>query len=170
MSILPYISIIISFGVFIAFLASMIAISGIPESFSDFYYRLEQKRKGAGWIFTITCWVIALSMLPSWVACSGENIQFLAFLAAVGLCFVGGAPQFKDIGLARIVHFSGAITWATATVLWLIFSSTWWCLLAAPLFAIIALFNKKRWLFWLEMAVPIPIYSALLLTIYLLSL
>jgi len=154
---------IISTAAFAAYITTMIALFGIPESISETYYLLEHRcGKNNGWIFTIFCWIVVFTLLPFWLEYSHENTQFLAFLSGAGLLFVGTAPQFKDVGLSRTVHFAAAFVCAAASISWLCFTNMWTYPLITLLIAcFISILNRTKWLFWIELAAFAATYLAL---------
>ena len=137
---------------FALYIALSIHWFGIPESISDTYYRLESRKEGSGWVFTIWTWVILFTLIPVWMDVSTENTQFLVFLSCAGLGFVGAAPQFKVANHSK-VHFAGAGICALSAVLWAVFSGLWFIpLITLPASLCFVYRWKKQWLFWLEMA------------------
>jgi hypothetical protein len=74
--------IISSLLLFVAYMAyALRAIKDIPWSISDTYYQLE-KRGRKKWPFQLAMIVPAMLLLPAWLECSDENLQFLAFLSS----------------------------------------------------------------------------------------
>ena len=54
--------IFISLGTFVAFVTAVTALFGIPGSLSDSFYLLEIRKRGLGYVFTLWCWVVALTV------------------------------------------------------------------------------------------------------------
>ena len=157
MSVLPY----ISFATFIAYILWICVAFGVPESISETYYILERRRKGRGLIFTIWCWIVALLLLPYWLEISSENTQFLAFFAALGLCFVGAAPRFRSYGMERTTHFIGAVMSGACSLMLLLWAGAGiYPLATLSAFAIPIFINRENWLFWLEMGAFTPVFLA----------
>jgi 4-amino-4-deoxy-L-arabinose transferase-like glycosyltransferase len=155
-----------SIVLFTVYIAWMVLKYGIPDSISETFYILEERKKGLGWIFTTWCWAVSFTLFPYWVEISSENTQFLPFFAAFGLCLVGVAPQFKEEGTVRKLHFIGASASGVCSILALCLSGLWiYPLFAAPITAYFIYTNKREWLFWIEMGAFISTYSALILNI-----
>lgn len=100
-------------------------------------------------------------LVPVWLELSSESVQFLSFLACGGLMFVGTAPLFKE-EFQRKVHFGGTIVAGLGTTLWLLFSGMWYIPSAFFFVSGIVMLFKKKWLFWLEMALFASAYTGLL--------
>ena len=153
---LAYISLII----FIVYVSSMIVMFGIPASISDTYYLLERKRRGLGWLFTAFSWSVAFTLLPAWLDVTPLAYQFLPFLAAAGLAFVGAAPQFK-LSLTGPVHYVGAAVCCLSAGAWVALSGAWWTLPAAyAAFLAVASLNHN-WMFWIEIAAFVSLFLSL---------
>lgn len=153
---------VVSLVIFLAYLVGMYIYFGIPASLSDTYYKLEKRRKGAGWFFTAMCWGISFPLLPYLLDVTPAGYQFTAFLACAGLMFVGAAPQFK-LSLTGPVHYVSAALCCAAAVLWCILSRYWFIPLGAFLiFGWVALRYGKP-MFWIEMAA----FTSMYLTIFL---
>lgn len=133
--------IIISFIIFLAYVSGMILYFGVPASISDTYYKLENRHKGAGWLFTAFCWGLAGTLLPAWIDMTPESYQFTCFLSAAGLMFVGAAPQFK-LSLTGSVHYGSAAVCVIFSQLW-VGLTCWWVLipiwLAFILYTVVAM-------------------------------
>lgn len=150
----------ISFIIFIAYVSSMIVMFGIPASISDTYYLLERKRRGLGWLFTAFSWGVAFTLLPAWLDMTPQAYQFLPFLAAAGLAFVGAAPQFK-LSLTGPVHYVGAAACCLSAGAWVALSGAWWTLPAAyAVFLGVASFDHK-WMFWIEIAAFVSVFLSI---------
>ena len=101
------------FFIFLYTIVMIVKTKQIPSSISETYYM------GGGVWFTITLF-ISMFLLGSGLfeLSEGSNWQFLSFITAAGMGFVGAAPQFHDI--EKTMHYSGAITLITGSQLWLI--------------------------------------------------
>jgi hypothetical protein len=172
----------ISAALFVAYIITMCAMFGVPPSISDTYYLLEalpvshRRRRcesigdfyrtignNYGLIFILWCWYIAITLLTYWLENSGGNSQFLTFLSAAGLFFVGGAAHFRASKIAKAVHTWGAITCAGMALLWLCIAGLWiWPCVLLIIGSIIAVLDRRNWLFWLEVAGFLSIYVTLL--------
>ena len=82
------ISFIIMNVAFWAYVIPMCIKYGIPPSISDSYYKLRRNLQG---LFTLSMWGVAIPAIILGVEQSG-----LAFLAGVGIAFVGASPAFKS--------------------------------------------------------------------------
>ncbi len=136
-------------------------IKSVPWSISDTYYQLEKRGKKK-WLFQLAMIVPAMLLLPAWLECSDENIQFLAFLACGGLMFVGAAPCFK-LELDGKVHYAATAICGTSAVLWTCFSGMWYIPLIAMLIAAGLGLKYRKWMFWIECAALVSTYIAVIL-------
>lgn len=153
---------VVSLVIFLAYMIGMYVHFGIPASLSDTYYKLENRRKGAGWLFTAMCWGVALPLLPYLLDVTPAGYQFTAFLACAGLMFVGAAPQFK-LSLTGPVHYVSAAVCCSSAILWCILSGYWFIPFNAFLiYGWVALRYGKP-MFWIEMAA----FTSMYLTIFL---
>lgn len=135
------ISVLIAFLISVVYIGLVVWTFGVPPSISDSYYLWEKKKKGLGTLFTFWCWGTGFSILPGWLDMTGESWQFLCFLAAAGLCFVGAAPLFKPKkSTERKVHFGGTIVCVIGTQLWVLIHNPWWLLL----WVLFATFMSKK--------------------------
>jgi len=87
--------------VFVGYVAFIWIKYGIQPSISESYYKLP---KSINWLFTLFCWGFAIPALIIGVQLTDN---FLMFLAASGICFVGAAAAFKQT-LTKNVHMIGA--------------------------------------------------------------
>lgn len=148
---------VVSLVIFLAYMIGMYVHFGIPASLSDTYYKLENRRKGAGWLFTAMCWGVALPLLPYLLDVTPAGYQFTAFLACAGLMFVGAAPQFK-LSLTGPVHYVSAAVCCSSAILWCILSGYWFIPFNAFLiYGWVALRYGKP-MFWIEMAAFTSMY------------
>jgi hypothetical protein len=142
---------------------------GVPISVSNTYYILEKKRKGLGWIFTLVMTIIAFTAIaPMLEVSEGKDFQFLGFLCAVGLAFVGVSPQTKLGGMEKTVHYVSAIISIVSAILYTILFENYGGLILLMLFGIgriiidIILNNHKNVLFWIEIVAFGLLYHTLL--------
>ena len=91
----------IMLSVFVTYVGFIWIRYGIQPSISESYYKLPQSLK---WMFTIFCWGFAV---PAAIIGVTLTNNFLMFLAAAGICFVGAAAEFKQ-SLTKNVHMIGA--------------------------------------------------------------
>lgn len=138
---------VVSVSTLMVYLTYFIGENGIPPSLSGSFYL------GMGYSFTIMCFIVSISTaIGLFELTTGKWYQFFVFLAAIGLGFVGAAPMFKDKGMERTVHITGAILCGVFSQAVVILSGYW--ILPAVLFPVtilIILKNGNR-VFWFEMA------------------
>lgn len=160
---------LVSLILFIAYLAVFFVVfRQIPTSLSDSYYHYEGLCKGAGIAFVIAMFLVAISLAPAlFIASEGHPLQFLGFFTAAGLCFVGAAPKFREVGMESIIHPIAAFVCATGCVLWIVFiAQMWWTLIITlAIFSLLAITTKtlRCYLFWLEMVAFFSIFWTLLM-------
>lgn len=119
--------IIISLIIFLVYMTGMYLYFGIPHSISDTYYKLENRKKGAGWLFSAMCVSVGGLLLPALLDMTPDSYQFTAFLACAGLIFVGAVPQFK-LPLTNTVHYGSAAVCCIFSQIW-VGLTCWWLLL-----------------------------------------
>jgi hypothetical protein len=160
------------FGIsfFVLYISSICIIYGIPKSISDSFYLLEKGYKDIKWnmsyAFTIFCYVICFSIMPVWLEHTPKILQFIPFIAASALAFVGTAPYFKTIN--KKIHFISAIICMIFAILWiyLVAIKYWYVPLnIALMFLILYLLNRKSWMFYLEMWAFMSLFTSLILYI-----
>lgn len=134
-----------------------VSVCGVPWSLSDTYYQLKKRNRPA-WLFQVAMIIPAMLLMPVWLECSTDDLQFLAFLSCGGLMFVGTAPLFKEEFQSK-VHYTGTVIAGLATILWVCLSGMWY--LPAITFAVagIIMLKYRKWLFWAEMAAFICAYA-----------
>lgn len=139
--------------VFFGYVTYLWAKYGILPSISDSWYELPDNKK---WMFTIFCWGFSVPALILGLSLSNDNpFQFLIFLGASGIMFVGASPDFKKKdGLDHKVHRIGALTGVIANTLFLffVFPQLW---VVPTMFTILTtiLFIKKqsvKEIWWIE--------------------
>jgi hypothetical protein len=157
----------ISFAVYLSYIGAVMAVNKsvagelIPASVSDSFYLLNSKKKGAGYLFTIWCYIIGISVMAvMFDASDGRWFQFLSLFAGGGLCFVGTAPLFK--AHERTIHFASAGTCAIASLLWIVLMGYWF---VPAGFLLSSLFTVKsgEYMFWAESALFDSMYVTLFL-------
>lgn len=144
-----------------AYIVYAVGVCGVPWSLSDTYYQLKKHGRPA-WLFQAAMIVPVMLLVPAWIECSTENLQFLSFLSCGGLMFVGTAPLFKDEFQGR-VHYSGTAISGIAAILWLCLSGMWWLPATAFLIAGAVMLKYQKWLFWAEMAAFVSTYIGIML-------
>lgn len=140
-----------------------VSVCGVPWSLSDTYYQLKKRNRPA-WLFQMAMIVPAMFLMPVWIECSTENIQFLAFLACGGLIFVGTAPLFREEFQSK-VHYTGTVIAGLATILWICFSGMWYLPVVTFPIAGIIMLRYRKWLFWAELAAFVCAYAGVLISL-----
>ena len=151
--------------IYLVYNVFIITTYGVPKSLSETFYILDNK----GWMFPIMITSIAGLLLPAWIELSnGTNFQFLAFLSASCLMFVGFAPAFKSNKLTDRVHDFSAYLSALFAILWICFvPKTYFVLIGFLILffgiSIITKTFKNAIVYWLE---HIAIFSTFVSIIY----
>lgn len=91
----------------------------------------------------------ALMMLPPMLDCTPYNWQFLAFFACASLVFVATAPSYLEKFEGR-VHSISAILCAACAIAWAVAVVP--VALVGCALLIVAAFDKKHRLLWLELS------------------
>ena len=171
MIILFIVSFLICFGYSISVYIKF-NVSSISESF----YMFEKQKEGRGLLFLGWSTLTAITLLPLWLEITPDGFQFLSFLSSVSLVAVGCAPKYRHEHKTLHPLFTGfslflAILWSTLIGLWylpfIVLLTT-----AITLFLInIKSFKKNEidktleeigFMFWMELAAFISIYSCIL--------
>jgi hypothetical protein len=92
-----------------------------------------------------------------------SNFQFLGFLACVSIAFVGAAPMFKEND--KMIHFIAAGVAAFCAEIVMLFLTPYWYISVGCFLASIYLIYKykEQKIFWLEIAVFVPMYIILII-------
>lgn len=154
--------IFISLTILIVYFWKVIKLIGIPWSISDTYYQLKKHGRSGLW-FQIAMILSVGILLPEWLEVTeGENYQCCAFLACIGLIFVGSAPCFK-LELDGKVHIGATIVCGLASLLYMIFAgyAIIPLLLAFPTKFLIYKYDKP--VFWLEIWMFISTYISIII-------
>lgn len=154
---------IISLIILTTYIVYAVRMCGVPWSLSDTYYQLNKRGRPA-WLFQVAMIAPAMLLMPVWLECSSENLQFLAFLSCGGLMFVGTAPLFKEEFQGR-VHYTGTVIAGLATMLWVCLSGMWYLPAVAFPVAGIIMLRYRKWLFLAEMAAFVCAYAGILISI-----
>lgn len=104
-------AIYLSLAIILVYVVYCIITTGVPHSLSATYYK-------TGWVFSATLSFAAALILPAMLSKSGENYEFLAFIAVSSVFFVAFAPNFKSDKLVDMVHTGAAIIALIASQLW----------------------------------------------------
>jgi hypothetical protein len=113
---------------------------GIPQSISNSFYVLNGIKKDLGYIFTLWCWTVAITVaiLAFELSAGIWYINLSSFVAVGGLLLVGAQPLFKKDEDARRVHAAGAILAGIFSILWALLSGFWPVVLAVSILWVIA--------------------------------
>lgn len=151
---------------FVLYISSIIAMYGIPSSISESFYLLEKGYKDIRWnmsyAFTIFCYIICFSIMPVWLEYTPKNLQFIPFISASALGFVGTAPYFKTIN--KKIHFIAAVICMIFAISWIytVANQCWYVPLnIAAVIILLCLINNKNWMFYLEIWAFISLFTCL---------
>jgi hypothetical protein len=139
-------------AVFISYVLFIMVKYGVQKSISESYYALPPKLRP---LFTFFCWGFAF---PAIIV--GDSV--LMFFAGTGIAFVGAACNMHE-EFVRKVHVTAAILGITCAELAIIFDYNMWWLTAAFVVAsiILLIFNKKHYIWWIEILAFLTISIAL---------
>lgn len=151
---------IFSLIVTVAYLGYVIKLFGVPWSISDTYYKLENKRKGLGMLFTLWTWIGAFPLMIAWL--DYNLYQPLVFLACMALMFVGTAAQFKQ-KLTEMVHYVSAGVCVASALTWIILVGYWYIPTLFLGISIILGLKYKKWITWIEIAALVSTYLTLII-------
>ena len=152
MMIADFICVTLSCAIMTLYLTAYILNVGLPSSISD---------TEAKWLFpTSTATAGALALVPL-MNITPDSYQFVAFFIVVSILFVAAAPAFRE-ELTNMVHSGAAIILGVSAFAWLILTS------GVPYIAITAilaglLFDRRRFVFWLEVGLLYNLYTSLIL-------
>lgn len=123
-----------------------------PDSLSQSVFFLPKDGK---WIWTAVIGLVAFAIIPPIIEKSPEQLQFLGFIAATALAFVGFAPLGEG-DLAYKVHCGAAILCAVCSQILVGICQPWLLLLWVPYILewITIKSRGKKWrtaTFWAEM-------------------
>lgn len=146
----------IGVAVFISYLIFILRKIGIKRlpSLSHSYYELGKQ----GWMFQLTLISVVFLLMPQLLELTPESFQFVAFLTAAPIMFVGVAANFMDGGMAKKVHYTAAYLSAGLSLLLVILLAifvNWVVILTVPIAVVVFyLFFKKygQLTFFMEMA------------------
>ena len=146
----------IGVAVFISYLIFILRKIGIKRlpSLSHSYYELGKQ----GWMFQLTLISVVFLLMPQLLELTPESFQFVAFLTAAPIMFVGVAANFMDGGMAKKVHYTAAYLSAGLSLLLVILLAifvNWVVILTVPIAGVVFyLFFKKygQLTFFMEMA------------------
>lgn len=113
-----------------------------PTMLSEVYYLADKD-----WLFPTLMAALGASFLP--LMLEADGLECMAFLACVGIIFVGAAPAYLDEG-ERTIHKCGAITAAVASVAWACSINALPTVLFAVLASTLCIWKRPYWLFIIE--------------------
>ncbi len=151
----------------------MIARYSVPVSLSETFYLLRTDSKVACYCFTAMMWSVAFLLLPAWIEVSEavgtweRYFTFLAFLAAAAICFVGGAPAFRELSIESKVHSISAKLAAFFALAWCLVVC-WRIAYIVPVSCVVTLITaastktlKRCATYWLEMCAFVATFATL---------
>ena len=150
------ICVFIAFIIYLIYNGIAIKLFGIPESLSDTYYLYKEKKDWMRIFFPLMMFSMVGLLMPAWLEISaGSMLQFLAFLAAASIAFVGAAPTFKNGGMDYKVHSISAYCAVVFSILWVVLVSKLWIMpiiwfVFITLLAILTKSTKTSTIYWLE--------------------
>lgn len=163
---------LISLSLFLIYNGVALMKFGVPHSLSMTYYCFKEYKDKTKHIFTIMMVVCACLLMPGWIEMSeGSSLQFLTFLSAVGIIFVGLIPEVLNSDFENIVHTSFAILSAIFSMLWVVLVAEMWPIIIMWIILIttISLITKtlkKGWLYWIEMVVFGSVFTSMIIYSY----
>ena len=140
---------------------------GVPKSLSMTYYLYKERLNSLKVLFPAMITLLCVFLIPCWLEISeGSDFQFLAFLSAGSLMFVGAAPAFKDNDLENKVHTYSAYCCAAFAILWILLVTPYWYIICIVLAVIIAIgiitkTLKSGLTYWVEMVAFISTFISI---------
>lgn len=154
---------IVAILIFVGYLVLTGIRFGITPSISASHYNWRERGTSYEALFTLFCWGITFSIISTWLDNTSSNIQFIPFLAAAGLGFVGASPLFKDDELENRVHSISAMICAVGSYLWAFIDGNIWLAIIAILITIPIYFKTKNRIYWAEIIAFIHLFIQLIL-------
>lgn len=160
-------------GIFLVYNIVACKLFGVPSSLSVTYYLYENKKPALKWLFTAMMWAVSFCLMPAWIEISsGSNFQFLSFLAAASIMFVGTAPAFRSCKMESIVHQVSAWAAAIFSILWIILVTPFWwlipvCVLLCGGLGHLTKTIKSAQTYWVEMIAFGATFTAIILHYFL---
>lgn len=160
--------VIVAFLLYLVYNGVVLGGFGVPKSLSMTFYLFQEKKKWTRIFFPIMMISTAFLLLPAWLEISAlGSLQFLAFLAAAGIMFVGAAPAFKSSDLENTVHMTSAIVAAIFALLWVVLvSKLWWVILIwlaiLGLIMLVTKTVKSSYIYWLETIAFMSTFTSIL--------
>lgn len=132
---------------------SCCVVKRVPTMLSEVYYLTDKD-----WLFPTLMAALGASFLPLMLEAGG--LECMAFLACVGIIFVGAAPAYLDES-QRTIHKCGAITAAIASVAWACSINALPTVLFAVLATVLCIWKHPYWLFIVECCAILNIVTTL---------
>jgi hypothetical protein len=143
-------------------------IFGVPKSLSMTFYLFKERLDILKVLFPSMITMLVICLMPCWIQISeGSPFQFLSFLSAASLLFVGFAPSFKSSSLENNVHQISAYLCALCSILWIVLVTPYWYVILIVLGIVTALaIVTKTWktcyIYWLEMVAFVSTFISIL--------
>ena len=147
-------SILLSLVLFVTYCAMYIAHHDLPVSLSETFYHVQHR-----WKFSVCLMLMASLVFIPWIEAS-ERLEFLVFFSCFSVFIVAASPQFKEDFVSPI-HYGAASVMFMSAVTWEMFNGGVYWVLGA--FAVLAIFNRRRWILWLEVGLFLELHISLLL-------
>lgn len=154
--------ILFSLLVTVIYITYVVFLFGVPKSISDTYYKLENRKKGTGILFTMWTWTAGLPLLVAWLNLSESSHQPFAFFACGALMFVGAAAQFKQ-SLTEMVHYVSAAICVASALTWVVLVGYWYIPTITFAICIGIALKYSKWITWIEIAALVSTYLTLLI-------
>lgn len=144
--------ILISFGVLLTYITVSQYFFDTTSSLSATSYEWKNKKKGLEFLFTLGMWGTVFTLVPAWFDILPDDANVFIFFAGASLGFVGATPMFNNKDLEGKVHTAGAIGAILMSYLWsFLFADIILSAVAIALSVIIYAYNKKTYIYWIEM-------------------
>ena len=147
---------LIAFAIYFVYNAIAVCRFGAPKSLSMTYYNFQELNPKLKWCFPVMMCLMAGLLMPAWIDLSeGHNLQFMSFLAAVGIIFVGMIPNFKDGRMEKGLHTGSAVFAALFAILWVCLVANMWYVVLIWLLLLVAVMIctgtvKSSYIYWFE--------------------
>lgn len=158
----------IGFVIYLGYNLASLPLFKVPKSLSMTYYLYKERKEWQKLLFPIMMIFMGISLLPAWLEISeGSNLQFMVFLAILGILFTGSAPAFNNSSVENKVHMTSAILAAIFALLWIILVANLWYVIIVwfVVMLLIALLTnsvKTSYIYWLETIAFISTFTAII--------
>lgn len=164
---------IISAIILVSYLIFCYGLFGVTEMIGDTYQKLQGVSKHFETFFSVTMFIVGLSILMCLLD-SGQGIQAFAFGAGAGLMFISVVPNFNDVDVSTMQKI-GAIFSAICNLSWCLSANCLPTIFIALIFSVylsLCCLDKKiattvhfentvskcNWLYWAEVAAFVDVY------------